>query len=167
MKPISILLMVVVFLATCGGLTVIPMSTAAPAPTATATVDTSAADESAVRALVENFGKKLQSVSLLAPDAAQEIQTQYADFVSPDLLKTWQSDVSKAPGRLTSSPWPDRIEISTQVKDGSDKYVIIGVVIEVTSVEAVNGGAFARQPVRLVVQKLQGGWHITEYTAEQ
>jgi hypothetical protein len=135
------------------------------APVVTPTFDASV-EEMEVRTLVEIFGKRLKSVSLLAPDAAQEIQTQYAEFVSPDLLAAWKSDPSKAPGRLTSSPWPDRIEISTLGKEGSDRYAMTGLVNEVTSVEAVNGGAFATQPVRMVVQKLQGGWLITEYTAK-
>jgi hypothetical protein len=40
-------------------------------------------------------------------------------------------------------------------------------VIEITSVEAVNGGAAARIPVRLVVQKSQERWFIIEYIEER
>jgi hypothetical protein len=134
-------------------------------PTRTSTNTT--IEEAAVRDLVENFGKRLQDVSLLSPDVVQEMQNQYAEFVSPALLETWTSDISSAPGRIVSSPWPDRIEITTLTKSGSDKYVITGFVIEVTSVEVVNGGAASRIPVHLVVQKSQGDWLITEYAQER
>jgi hypothetical protein len=45
--------------------------------------------------------------------------------------------------------------------------VINGFVVEVTSVEVVNGGAAAKIPVRIVVQRGQGRWLITEYAEEQ
>jgi len=117
--------------------------------------------------VVENFGKRLQNVSLQSPDAAQEMQKQYSEFVSAALLETWMNDVSKAPGRIVSSPWPDRVEIISLVKEGSDKYVIIGFVVEVTSIEVVSGGAAAKIPVRIVVQKDQERWLITEYSEER
>jgi hypothetical protein len=93
-----------------------------PAPTLTPLLSSTgntiaAGEETAVRDLVDNFGKKLRNVSLLAPDAAQELQKQYAEFVSPVLLETWMKDVSKAPGRKVSSPWPDRIEITSLAID--------------------------------------------------
>ena len=125
------------------------------------------AGQAEVRDLVENFGKRLQTVSLQAPDAAQEIQTQYAEFVSPALLEMWVNDVSRAPGRMVSSPWPDRIEIATLSKESSDRYEITGFVVEVTSTEVVGGGAAARIPVHMVVQRGQGRWLISEYAEEQ
>ena len=137
--------------------------TTAPAQTTASNTD----EEAEIRDLVENFGKGLQTVSLLSTDAAQEMQKQYSDFVSPALLETWMKDVTKAPGRTVSSPWPDRIDITTLSKEGSDRYVITGFVIEVTSVEMVNGGAAAKIPVRIVVQRGQGRWLITEYAEEQ
>jgi len=143
----------------------VTLKTQTLAPTQTTTND--AAEEAEIRDLVESFGKTLQTVSLLSPDAAKEIDKRYAEFVSPTLREKWLSDVSKAPGRTVSSPWPDRIEISTLAKEGSDKYVITGFVIEVTSMEVVNGGAAAKVPIRVVVQKDQGHWLITEYAEER
>lgn len=140
---------------------------AVPMVTPAQTTISNAAEETEIRDLVENFGKRLQDVSLLSSDAAQEMQKQYSEFASPALLETWMSDVTKAPGRIVSSPWPDRIEITTLAKEGSDRYVITGFVIEVTSVEVVNGGAADRIPVRVVVQKSQGRWLITEYSEER
>jgi len=127
----------------------------------------SVAEETEVRDLIENFGNRLKDVSLLAPDAAEQIQNQYSEFVSLSLLEMWMSDASKAPGRLVSSPWPDRIEITTMSKEDADQYEITGNLIEVTSTEVNNGGAAARIPVRIVVQKGQGHWLITEYTEER
>jgi len=127
----------------------------------------SAAEEIEVRNLVENFGKRLQDVSLLAPDAAQEIQAQYAEFVAPALLDRWMKAVSKAPGRVVSSPWPDRIEITTLLRESSDRYEITGSVVEITSLEVASGGTAVRIPVRMVVQKVADRWLITEYTQEQ
>jgi hypothetical protein len=124
-------------------------------------------EESEIRDLVENFGKKLQNVSLLSPDATQEIEKQYSEFVIRTLLDKWTGDVTKAPGRLVSSPWPDRIEITTLEKKGSDSYEITGFVVEITSVEVVNGGAAAKIPVHIVVQKDQGHWMIAEFAEER
>lgn len=142
-----------------------------PPTTATGTLAAPAegnpADETEVRQLVDDFGKRLQSVSLLAPDAAQEIQQQYSEFVSPGLLQTWMSNPSEAPGRLVSSPWPDRIEITSMQKEAADRYIITGFVVEVTSVEVVNGGAAARTPVRIVAEKVQGDWRITAYAQQR
>lgn len=139
----------------------------APTSVPTSTTVSRAAEEAEIRDLVENFGKRLQTVSLQAPDAAQEIQDQYSEFVEPALLEVWTNDVLHAPGRIVSSPWPDRIEISTMSKEGSDRYVINGFVIEVTSLEVANGGAAARMSVRIVVQNDQGHWLIAEYAEER
>ena len=133
-----------------------------PAPTAVS----DAGEEAEVRDLVESFGKRLQMVSLLAPNAAQDLQKQYSEFVSPALLETWRKDVSKAPGRIVSSPWPDRIEITTLAKEGPDRYVITGFVVEITSTEAISGGAANKIPVHMVVERDQEHWLITEYAEE-
>jgi hypothetical protein len=142
---------------------------ALPEPTITSTQTTisSTTEEAEVRDLVEEFGKRLGAVSLLAADAAQQIQQQYSEFVSSTLLERWMNDVSDAPGRLISSPWPGRIEIATLSKQDSDRYEVTGFVIEVTSVEMVNGGAVDKIPVRVVVQREQDHWLITEYAEER
>ncbi len=142
---------------------------AVPTETATLTQTTTsnAAEEAEIRDLVENFGKRLQDVSLQSPSAPQEMQKQYSAFVSPTLLEMWKDNVSKAPGRIVSSPWPDRIEITTLVKEGSDRYVMTGMVVELTSAEVVGGGAAAKIPVRIAVQKGPKGWLITEYAEER
>jgi len=142
-----------------------PVSSATNTQEGTSTSDVS--EEAQIKELVFNFGKRLQNVSLLAPDAAQEIKNQYSEFVSPSLVELWMDDVSKAPGRLVSSPWPDRIEITNLSKKGTDQYEVRGNVIEVTSVEVMNGEAAAKIPVRMVLQKVQGSWYITGFEQVQ
>ena len=124
-------------------------------------------EEAEIRALVDNFGKRLQLVSLLAPTAAQDLQNQYAEFVSPTLLDAWVSDVSTAPGRMVSSPWPDRIEITGLSREAPDRYVVDGFVIEMTSMEIASGEAANKIPVQLVAEKVEGRWLITEYMEER
>ena len=172
-KTWATIILAVVILAACATppATKIPSETAAVSPVVIASetavpVQTSAGDtqeEVEIRDLIQRFGKQLQKVSLLAPDAAQQIKDQYAEFVSPTVLGIWMNDVSRAPGRMVSSPWPDRIEIATITKEGTGKYAISGDVIEVTSVEMTSGGAAAKIPVRLIVQKEQGHWLITGF----
>ncbi len=115
--------------------------------------------------LVENFGERLQMVSLLAPDASDHIEQQYRDFVSPELLQTWAADTSAAPGRLTSSPWPDHIEINEVQAQAHDQYLVTGMVIEITSAEEMNGGVAAQYPVQITVSNIDGTWLITDWQA--
>jgi hypothetical protein len=138
-----------------------PMTTPLQTPTNNAT------EEAEIRNLVENFGRRLQTVSVQSPNAAQDMQKQYSEFVTPILLEMWISDTSKAPGRIVSSPWPDRIEITNLSKEESDRFMITGFVIEVTSQEIVNDGAAAKIPVYIIVQREQSRWLITEYVEEQ
>jgi len=140
-----------------------PTNTSTPTQTTVSNGD----EETEIRELVTNFGTKLQGVSLLAPDAAQEIQHQYAEFVSPALLEMWMSEVSKAPGRVVSSPWPDHIEITNLSKLDLDSYEVTGYVIEVTSMEVLNGGVAEKIPVHVIVHRDQERWYIVEYTEER
>ncbi len=120
-------------------------------------------EEAAVTEVVEGFGQQLKTVSLLSPDAATEIQAQYAGYVSPALLQQWMAEPAQAPGRRVSSPWPDRIEISSLQRESADTYLVQGELIEVTSSEAGGEGTAARTPVTITVQKLDGTWQITSY----
>jgi len=119
-------------------------------------------DEKAVTELVESFGKKLQMVSLTAPGDVLEksMQENYGSFVSPELIKKWAADPLNAPGRLTSSPWPDRIEVTDIEKIYDNEYKVKGEIIEITSVEEISGGAAARRAITLVVKKADDRWII-------
>jgi hypothetical protein len=121
-----------------------------------------AADKQTVSELVNDFGKKLQMVSLLAPEdtVKQSIKENYEEFVSPELLAKWQGDPASAPGRVSSSPWPDRIEISSVQNLTDDSYAVKGEIIEITSTEAGSGQAATRRPITCTVKKLARGWRI-------
>lgn len=129
---------------------------------------TAQVNEESVRAFVEEFGTKLQKVALLADRTmvADTMQAEYGPYVAPALLAAWQNDPTKAPGRLTSSPWPDRIEIERVEKKGAG-YEVAGQIIEVTS----EGGGIgeppteaARRPVTMTVEKSGSSWRITALT---
>ena len=115
---------------------------------------------------VEAFGKALQTVSLQSPDAKEEMVKNYSPFVAPGLLEKWTNDISMAPGRIVSSPWPDRIEINSVIKQSATEYLVTGDIIEVTSMEVVNGGAANKIPVHITLDEFQGKWLITEYEQE-
>lgn len=123
----------------------------------------SEAEEQAVRELVEGFGGQLKNVSLLAPKetVAADMQKYYGEYVAPALLEKWKNDPSSAPGRLTSSPWPDRIEIRSVERLAGDSYEVSGDIVEVTSAEE-SGGAADTRPIRLSVQKIGDRWLIVD-----
>lgn len=134
-----------------------------------AVVDQKQIDENekkAVTGLVEDFGRKLQMVSLLSPKdlAVKSMQENYGGLVSPELLAKWQSDPQNAPGRMVSSPWPDRIEVLSAEKSPEGTYDVKGEIIEITSVEKEKGGFAAKRPISLVVKKIEDRWLIDAVT---
>jgi hypothetical protein len=137
-----------------------------PAPTpADTTSIIPVSDEHTVRELVVNFGTHLKNVSLLAePEAViSSIQEEYAPFVSPILMSEWVSDLSRVPGRTTSSPWPERIEIKSMENKGV-YYEIVADVIEVAQVESSSAPAeVSRTTVYITVAKINSEWLIVEY----
>jgi len=140
-----------------GGIFWYRQSTPSPAP---------AGDEAAVRAVVEGFGKALQTVPLSGSKAAaaEAIKNNYAPFISSDILAFWEGDPAMAPGRRTSSPWPDRIEIIEMKHDDDGAYEVQGKIIEVTSVEVVSGGIAEEISVALKLRKQAAGWIITGFS---
>lgn len=125
-------------------------------------------EETQVREVVLDFGKKLQFVPLTAETdiVAVAIKENYADFVSPELLLEWEKNPSQAPGRLTSSPWPERIEINSIIRASGGSYIVKGDVIEITSVEVVSGGISNKYPVIIGVKKISGEWLISSFEKE-
>ncbi len=111
---------------------------------------------------VSAFGKNLQQVSLLAPDASAQIEAKYGPFASRDLLDEWEKDPRHAPGRLTSSPWPDSIKVSSVQNTGVGTYIVKAAVIE-----RVNMGTTTQKvgetPILLGVIRNGVGWQIVEY----
>lgn len=117
--------------------------------------------EEAVRSVVEEFGMHLQNVSLLSPTAAQDLQEEYGPYVAPQLLATWQAAVHEAPGRLTSSPYPERIDIESTTKAGDD-FIVEGTVVLMSST-----GVSGQEKVTLTLSLQEGTWLITSYRKQQ
>lgn len=138
-------------LAACGGQ---PAATQPAEPSQAVSNDA----EAEVTALVEAFGTHLQQVSLLAADANEQILTQYAEFVAPELLEQWAASPETAPGRVTSSPWPERIEVNSVIPQGAG-YLVDALVVEVTS-----EGESGRYAALFTVEQVEGQWMITAYT---
>lgn len=120
--------------------------------------------QQAVVNVVEEFGGKLKMVSLLAPNdiLVQSIQENYSPYVTQNLLNKWLNDPTNAPGRLVSSPWPERIEILTVKRLAGDRYEVKANIIEVTAVEEEQGGVAAKRSITLQVIKLDGRWLIDD-----
>jgi len=113
--------------------------------------------------VVRTFGSRLQQVSLLSPTVVEDLQREYAGLVSPALLAQWSADPASAPGRLTSSPWPDRIEILAVECVSASRCQVMGEILEMTSAEIGSDGSANRLPIRLIVEDHGEGWLITEF----
>jgi len=116
-----------------------------------------------VTSTVLMFGEAMDQVSLLAPPAefANSLDDAYAPFLTPELLAAWKADPSRAIGRETSSPWPDRIEVGTVSKNFDDTYTALGSVVEIAS---DSSGPAAIYPVALTLVERDGEWRIQDVT---
>ena len=118
--------------------------------------------EGDVRTLVGAFGNQLNTVSLLSPEVADEIRKAYGPYAAPELLDAWVMDPLAAPGRLTSSPWPDHIEVTSVFMTMSGTYEVAGVIKMVTS-----SGDAGDVPVALTVSQREGRFLITKYREDR
>lgn len=116
--------------------------------------------------LVKNFGENLKNVFLMSPEdiVKDSLKENYEEFVSPALLEKWQNDTVNAPGRVSSSPWPERIDIVSIEKLSDFEYVVNGNIIDMTSVEMTQGGIAGSKPVTLNIKKIEDQWLIDDYT---
>lgn len=123
-------------------------------------------DEKGIVKIVEAFGKKLQNVSLLAPKDVLEksMKENYGEFVTPELIAKWIGDPSNAPGRQTSSPWPDSIEIVDTKQLSETSYQVNGKIIEVANEKDGKTGIVAKRPITLVIKAVDTKWLISEVT---
>lgn len=119
-----------------------------------------AAEEAAVRSLIENFGQKLKNVSLLSMTASDDIEQNYKDFVSSDLLNRWKTEPFSAPGRETSSPWPDSIVVGEIHQQNQNAYEASGKIINMTSLGAAPSRSFQATVLRIGENKT---WLISNF----
>ena len=120
--------------------------------------------EDEIAAIAEEFGSRLKLVSLLAPsDVLEEsMREAYSGIVSERLIDKWLDDPQNAPGRLTSSPWPERIEVLEIKKTSQGTFLVKGEIIEVTSTEAGTENIASKKAVTLTVKKTDSGWIIDD-----
>jgi hypothetical protein len=121
-------------------------------------------DEARVRMVVDNLGDNLRQVPLLAPAdlLGKGMDLYYGEFVHPDLLAKWKADPLNAPGRLTSSPVPDRIDITGIAKNADGTYTVNAGIVEVAN-GASGPETVDTIPVRFTLTKGPDGWQITDY----
>ncbi len=121
-------------------------------------------DNDEVIKLVEEFGSTLKNVSLLAPRdlLIQAIEENYTPYVTDELLQNWINHPRRAPGRTTSSPWPDRIEITDINSVSDDEYFVKGRIAEITSDDADTAAAY--RPIELTVRRTGSKWLIDKIT---
>ena len=112
------------------------------------------------------FGQHMSDVSLLAKDAANTIKTVYERYVTPELLAQWEANPQSAPGRFTSSPWPDHIEIDSVAPQGPS-YIVNGKVVMMTSADSAGGGSSSTIPVVIQLIKQDGKWLIAAYQEQK
>ncbi|MEK9160482.1 MAG: hypothetical protein AAB440_00390 [Patescibacteria group bacterium] len=114
--------------------------------------------------VVEAFGNRLKDVSLLALPVltAAAMDTYYAPYVASETLDTWKQNPESAPGRLTPSPWPERIDVGTTTREENTAQVE-GVIVEYTSEIAAYGGQAIGYPVVVTLERRAEGWKITSF----
>ncbi|HET6680637.1 MAG TPA: hypothetical protein VFG84_05510 [Gemmatimonadaceae bacterium] len=122
-----------------------------------------------VRELVEKFGEHLERVSLLAPPdlLAGVLRREYGPFVTSDLLARWIADPRRAPGREVSSPWPDRVEVTSVQQAGEDSCRLEADVIYTTSADTVAGAGVSSPRERVVIGlHYDAGWRISTWQGD-
>lgn len=116
-------------------------------------------DTEAVQATVLGFGAHMRDVSLLAPDAGESVAEAYAPYVAEELLVAWQQAPRQAPGRLTSSPWPDHATIASVNRLSAESFSVNGAIVEMTS-----SGEAGSYPFTATVRAVgDGKWLISEF----
>jgi hypothetical protein len=118
-------------------------------------------DARAVREVVTRLGDRLSDVSLLAPDAAEQLRAAYESLVTPQLLAAWVAEPTRAPGRAVSSPSPDRIEVGSVSAAGADTCRVEGEVVYLTSADPIGGEGSSETIV--VTVSVNGEPRITDY----
>lgn len=107
-----------------------------------------------IREVVASFGERMRTVSLLAPADIRdgEMRRAYSALVTPALLREWLAAPEGAPGRLTSSPWPARIDVLGVAAAPDGACAVEGEVVYLTSAERSPGSVTSRERVAITVE---------------
>jgi hypothetical protein len=121
-------------------------------------------DETAVRNTVTMFGGELRMVPLLSSkeSVSEAMEYNYASFVAPELITKWEADPTHSPGRLTSNPYPDHIEITKVNKNSDGTYTVEGKVIERSSSNISSSSNSGSYPVTIKLEKRNSLWLIIQ-----
>lgn len=113
------------------------------------------------------FGENLKNVSFLSEGdvLTAAIEQNYGPYVTPELLADWKANPEHAPGRLTSSPWPERLVIGMITAQGESR-IVTGEVILVTSTEE-SGETADTVPFVAQMIPVDGVWKIAAYQEER
>lgn len=120
-----------------------------------------ASDQYAVAGITNAFGANLKMVSLLSPTVGDDMDRQYKPFVTADLLAAWKANPMTAPGRETSSPYPDKIEIASVTMVSKNSYIVTGNVSEVTTGSKGSTTQVSVYPVKLTFSRVNCTWLIS------
>ena len=118
----------------------------------------------AVANVVTDFGIAMQMVPTDSSQklAAQAMWNDYHNLVAPQLLASWMNDPAAAPGRSSSSSWPDHIAIAAIQGSGPLSYTVTGNVVIATG-----GGIAGEYAVTTTVAVVNGNWMITAWDPSQ
>jgi hypothetical protein len=101
-------------------------------------------------------------VSLLAPNAPETLAKVYKPYVTAQLISKWKPNLSIAPGRKTSSPWPDHFVVNNIQPSGTG-YSVQAAVVLMTSNEVEHGGNAGTKQIEMILTKQKGTWKIVSY----
>lgn len=116
-----------------------------------------------VERVVQQFGLAMKDVSLLAneTDLRAGMEGSYGQYVAPELIDAWIADPAQAPGRQTSSPWPDSINIGNMEGDAQG-FVVNGTVAEVANTDR-GLDIVGTYPVKLRLERRGSAWLIYDF----
>lgn len=112
---------------------------------------------------MRTFGLRMKQVPTSASReiAAQAIRESYTGLVDAPLLEKWITSPARAPGRPVSSPWPERIEVTSSTHSNLEA-TVGGIVVEATST-----GEGRRIPIQIQLRRSGDSWLITAYEATE
>lgn len=115
--------------------------------------------EQVVRTKLLALGQKMDLVYTKAADFKNQVQVQYADYITPTLINEWQANPGMALAKTSIDTYPDRIEIQSVVKKSDTMYVAQATVIEV---DLQSSEVVSAYPITVTFENKLGEWYITK-----
>jgi hypothetical protein len=121
-----------------------------------ATPSQNPADVNAIYQVVGEFGARLRDVDMSAPTQNILAVLNFdimKKLITDRLYQVFMQDTSRIPGRITSSPWPESIQIVSVRKLDDTSYTVNGSIILMTSNALAQGGNAGLLPITLTLKK--------------